>query len=74
MEPLCWMCKEQGRTTLATIADHVERHNGNEQAFFNGRLRSLCKPHHDGAKQQMERTGVRRGCDVSGIPFGVAGW
>jgi 5-methylcytosine-specific restriction protein A len=27
--PLCIMCQRQGKTTAATIVDHVIRHNGN---------------------------------------------
>ncbi len=45
-EPLCAECKRQGKTTLATDADHVEPHKGNLMAFWNGKLQSLCKKCH----------------------------
>lgn len=54
-EPLCAMCLRDGVTTAATIADHVEPHRGDEALFFDGRLQSLCKWHHDKAKQSEER-------------------
>lgn len=67
-EPLCWMCKRDGRATAATVADHDPPHKGDEHAFWNGPLKSLCKPHHDREKQSEERTGrpVKR--------FGQDGW
>lgn len=73
-EPLCKMCLEQGRVTPASIADHVQQHNGDEDSFFNGALQSLCKPHHDGAKQAQEKSGKVRGCDVNGAPYARADW
>lgn len=30
---------------------------------------SLCKQCHDSAKQAAERSGIIRGCDLSGIPL-----
>ncbi len=68
--PLCVMCAKLGKVTAATIADHIKAHRGNEELFFDERnLQSLCKPCHDGAKQQLEKSGVLRGCDLSGIPL-----
>jgi 5-methylcytosine-specific restriction protein A len=65
------MCAMQGRITEATVADHIEPHKG-DLAKFNGPIQSLCKLHHDGAKQSEERTGRLRGCDANGYPN--AGW
>lgn len=66
--PLCAFCLEEGQTTPATIVDHVERHNGDRMAFFNGALQSLCKPHHDGTKQRIEIHGFDPRVDADGLP------
>ncbi|MCR5874378.1 hypothetical protein LRS10_09505 [Phenylobacterium sp. J426] len=68
-EPLCRMCLKAGRVTAATVADHVIPHKGDERLFWTGELQSLCKPHHDGAKQAEERRGYIIGCDASGRPL-----
>lgn len=54
-ERLCWMCEQEDRITVATIADHDPPHRGDPEAFWHGPLRSLCKPHHDSTKQSQER-------------------
>ncbi len=55
-EPLCAMClKEQPpRYTPATVADHIEPHRGDGEAFWSNPLQSLCSPHHDSVKQAEE--------------------
>ncbi len=68
--PLCQMCQEIGRTTLATIVDHIRPHRGDEALFFDeGNWSPLCAPCHDGAKRQLERTGKIKGCDIDGTPL-----
>jgi len=68
--PLCVMCEKLGKRTPATVADHKTPHRGDEQLFFDpGNLQSLCKPCHDGAKQQLEKSGTLRGCGVDGLPL-----
>lgn len=52
----------------ATVVDHVERHRGDFVRFWHGRLQSLCKPHHDGLKQSIER-GDRAPCGADGLPL-----
>jgi 5-methylcytosine-specific restriction protein A len=52
--PLCAMCLLEGRTTPATIADHVTPHRGDYTAFRLGKLQSLCKRCHDGPKKRQE--------------------
>lgn len=68
-EPLCRLCKQTGRVTAANIADHMQRHRGDEHAFFNGPLQSLCKACHDGAKQRQEHGRGLVGCDADGMPL-----
>lgn len=53
-EPLCVMCEKAGRLTPATVADHVERHNGRHDAFWYGMLQSLCASCHSSDKQRQE--------------------
>ncbi len=70
-EPLCRMCKEQGKLVPAEIVDHIKPHRGDPALFFDeNNLASLCKQHHDSGKQSFEKTGKSRGCDVRGIPIG----
>jgi 5-methylcytosine-specific restriction endonuclease McrA len=67
--PLCRLCMEvRGKVTAAAIADHVTPHRGDAE-LFDGPLQSLCKPCHDSWKQQMEKSGRVKGCDMRGIPI-----
>ncbi len=70
-QPLCKMCERAGVITPAGVVDHVVAHKGNEALFFSpGNLQSLCKLHHDAAKQKAEKHGIAEiGCDESGIPL-----
>lgn len=68
--PLCVWCREEGRTTGATVCDHILAHRGDAALFFDPRnLQSLCKPHHDGAAQRRDKSGHIIGCDVNGFPL-----
>ena len=62
------MCTAIGRVTAATVCDHVEPHRGNADRFWHGKRQSLCKQHHDSAKQAFERTGIVKGSDIAGRP------
>lgn len=66
MHPLCAFCMEMDIVTIADVVDHVKPHKGDPVLFWDpGNLQSLCKAHHDGTKQRMERgqTVVRFGAD-----------
>jgi len=67
--PLCVMCLEQGKTTLARVVDHITPHRGNEALFYGGPFQSLCYAHHNSTKQKMEKRGHEIGCDPSGQPL-----
>lgn len=68
--PLCVMCESQGNTAAATIVDHIDAHRGDEIKFFDPtNLQSLCKRCHDSVKQQLEKSGVLRGCSTAGWPL-----
>jgi hypothetical protein len=57
--PLCAMCLTEGRTTAATVADHVTPHRGDPELFWHGDLQSLCAACHSLFKQSEERGGVK---------------
>jgi len=62
------MCLMMDVVEAASVVDHVRSHKGDESLFFDSsNLQSLCKPHHDGAKQRMDK-----GQDV--VVFGPDGW
>ena len=67
IEPLCAICEVEGRVTGATIADHIEPHKGNWNAFRTGPLRSLCKPCHD-SLQGIKAKGYRSDVGDDGMP------
>ena len=69
VEPLCAMCLADGKTTPATIADHIEPHRGDWNAFLLGKLQSLCRSCHDGGKRQIERKGFRDDIGPDGMPL-----
>jgi 5-methylcytosine-specific restriction protein A len=46
-EPMCEMCRANGRTTPADVVDHVREHHGDINEFLTGPLRSLCRPCHE---------------------------
>lgn len=57
-EPLCRMCKDEGRITPATVVDHIKAHKGDETLFWNmGNWQSLCSSHHNSHAQSRDRTG-----------------
>jgi 5-methylcytosine-specific restriction enzyme A len=67
-EPLCCLCREAGRITPATIADHFPAHAGQWNAFVMGPLRSLCAPCHD-ALQGFPHKGFSTAIGVDGLPL-----
>jgi 5-methylcytosine-specific restriction endonuclease McrA len=69
VEPLCEFCLKRGMVVPATIADHIEPHRGDRNAFVLGRLQSLCIQCHNSAKRQSERRGYFRGTGLDGMPL-----
>lgn len=69
-EPFCRRCDQltPSRTVAAEIADHVEPHREDYQAFWFGELQSLCGPCHSGPKQAEEVRGYRVGAADDGWP------
>jgi 5-methylcytosine-specific restriction endonuclease McrA len=71
--PLCVMCQREGRTTPATVVDHIVPHRGDHALLMAAaNLQSLCAPHHDSTKQSEERLGYAKGCDAEGRPLDPA--
>lgn len=69
--PLCEYCLREGKITLATVVDHIKPHKGDLRLFLDPHnLQSLCKLHHDSAKQKAEIHQMHEiGCDVNGFPL-----
>jgi 5-methylcytosine-specific restriction protein A len=70
-EPLCRYCLRVGRTTEATVADHVEPHKGDPIKFL-GPIQPLCKTCHDSVKAKEEGGSGLVGHDTQGAPLDVA--
>ncbi|WP_313666109.1 HNH endonuclease [Shinella sp.] len=67
-EPLCRFCLITEDVTAAEVVDHIKEHKGDEALFFDrDNLQSLCRHHHDSAKQAMER-------GVKVVTYGVDGY
>ena len=70
LEPTCRLCRQAGRVTPATVADHITPHRGDRARFFDpANLQSLCKTCHDGAKQRLEKSGHLKGSGLDGLPL-----
>ena len=67
--PLCVMCAELGRIVTASVADHIVPHRGDDAAFWNGPLQSLCAGCHSRHKQAAEASGRVVGTAADGSPL-----
>lgn len=67
-EPLCRACRNVGRITVATVADHIVPHRGDEHLFWYGDLQPLCATCHNSMKARQESSGVEVGATEAGIP------
>jgi hypothetical protein len=69
------MClnEEPPRITEATVANHRQPHKGDKRLFYDAtNLESLCKRHHDGDVQSMERKGYSDRIGPDGWPVDPA--
>ena len=66
--PLCAMCTDDGRVTVATVVNHKVPHRGDQELFWSEEnWEALCKRHHDSDAQMAEKSGrVRAKFDGSG--------
>ncbi|MBY3543659.1 HNH endonuclease [Rhizobium laguerreae] len=54
-QPLCEFCMVTEDVTAADVVDHREAHKGQLDLFYDpSNLQSLCKYHHDSAKQMID--------------------
>jgi 5-methylcytosine-specific restriction protein A len=67
-EPLCAICAQRGVVTPATVADHVEPHRGDWNAFVTGKLQSLCRSCHNSIKRTVEIRGYSPEIGPDGWP------
>ena len=72
-EPLCRMCKAQGRITLATVCDHIDpKTKETPEGFYAGPFQSLCDDPryrcHSSRKQQQETKGYSGELGSDGLP------
>src|SRR5262249_55364201 len=67
-EPLCRMCAAEGRTTPATVADHIVPHRNQGMPFWRGELQSLCASCHSSRKQFIENRGYDNAIGSDGWP------
>jgi 5-methylcytosine-specific restriction enzyme A len=45
MNPLCRMCREQGKATRAMVVDHIKPHKGDLALFWDeANWQALCEP------------------------------
>lgn len=64
------MCKELGRSVLATVVDHIVPHRGDVALFHDeANLASLCAACHNRHKQRQEKSGRLVGNDADGMPL-----
>lgn len=75
-EPLCRHCKAEGKTTSATVVDHIDGKAAKREDYRAENLQSLCKDHHDiktalenGSFGRAAGVAKRAGCDSTGRPL-----
>ena len=68
--PLCAECERKGLVEPATQADHIDRHGGKPEAFWEGELQSLCYNCHK-SKSAAEEGFRQRGYSLD---VGEDGW
>lgn len=73
LSPLCVFCQQQGRTTAASVVDHITPHRGSEDLFWDpDNLQSLCASCHSATKQVQETHGYSQSAGKDGFPLDAA--
>ena len=63
--PVCVECQRRGRTTLATVVDHIHPHRGDQNLFWDrNNWQPLCKSCHD--RKSARESGFGRPATVRG--------
>lgn len=59
--PLCVMCEAEGKVRVGSVVDHRIPHKGDQALFWDMKnWQTLCKPHHDGDKQAIDKGSSER--------------
>lgn len=66
-EPLCRMCRAEGKLTPAHHCDHITPISQGGDPW--GPLQSLCARHHSQKTAKENGKQVKMGCDINGIPL-----
>lgn len=67
--PWCVICVALGQHTRATVVDHKTPHRGDEVLFWDEtNWQSMCQPHHDSAKQAVEKGSTVTFVGLDGYP------
>lgn len=68
-EPICRMCKAEGRVSAASHVDHIIRHNNDPKLFYDlTNLQPLCPHCHNSRKQSIESRGYDKTIGIDGLP------
>jgi len=68
--PLCVMCKAEGRVKAADTVDHKIPHRGDPALHWDwSNLQSLCAHHHNSHKHSEEMLGYSKAVGVDGLPI-----
>ena len=55
------MCEAENKIRVGTVVDHRIPHKGDQTLFWDtNNWQTLCKSHHDGDKQVIEKSGEER--------------
>ncbi|AGH31329.1 hypothetical protein TVVG_00035 [Tetraselmis viridis virus SI1] len=68
-QPYCVICRAQGKSRFATVADHVKAHRGDPHLFWFGELRSVCEEHHNRDSQIKDTKGYDLTIGEDGFPM-----
>lgn len=72
LQPLCEFCLLVEDVTEANVVDHKKAHKGDLKLFHDPEnLQSLCKHHHDSAKQMIDRGKRVAITGVDGYPIEI---
>lgn len=64
-EPLCRICRREGRITEATVVDHIKPHRGDLDLFWDDdNHQPLCKPCHDRKTSEETRSAASAPSDL----------
>lgn len=74
VHPLCVMCAAQGRTSAATVVDHIRPHRGDQVLFWDREnWQPLCATCHSSLKQAEEAGHARPAIGLDGWPLAWGG-